>query len=88
MLNVKDIVEAVIVILKKNKYPGSYNLVNNKNFSINKIIQTFNNNNKKKIKIKWLTNKLIKEQIFKRIRLKNWSPKNSEINDIINIIKR
>tara|TARA_Y100000996_G_scaffold393908_1_gene357804 strand:- start:534 stop:1385 length:852 start_codon:yes stop_codon:yes gene_type:complete len=88
LLNVKDIVEAVIVILKKNKYPGSYNLVNNKNFSINKIIQTFNNNNKKKIKIKWLTNKLIKEQIFKRIRLKNWSPKNSEINDIINIIKR
>ena len=41
LLNVKDIVEAVIVILKKNKYPGSYNLVNNKNFSINKIIQTF-----------------------------------------------
>jgi nucleoside-diphosphate-sugar epimerase len=88
LLNVRDIIEAVIVVFKKNNQPGDYNLVNTRNFSINEIINTFNKNIKKRIKIKWITNKLIKERIFKKNRLKGWSPKNSKIVDIINIIKR
>ena len=88
LLNIKDIVKAIGVILRKNIIPGDYNLINNKNFSINTIIKNFNNRNKKKIKIKWLTNELIRERIYKKNKLVSWSPINSEINDIINIIKR
>ncbi len=71
-----------------NITPGNYNLVNNKNFSMNEVIKNFNKISKKKIKIKWLTNKLIKERIFVKDKLKGWSPKNSKIIDIINTIKR
>ncbi len=88
LLNIKDIVKAIGVILRKNIIPGDYNLINNKNFSINTIIKNFNNQNKKKIKIKWLTNELIRERVYKKNKLVSWSPINSEINDIINIIKR
>ena len=88
LLNIKDIVKAVGIILRKNITPGDYNLINNKNFSINEIIKTFNNNNKKKIKIKCLTNRLIKERVYVKNKLVGWSPKNSKIIDIINIIKR
>ena len=88
LLNIKDIVKAIGVILRKNIIPGDYNLINNKNFSINTIIKNFNNRNKKKIKIKWLTNELIRERVYKKNKLVSWSPINSEINDIINIIKR
>ncbi len=88
LLNIKDIIKAIRIILNKNITPGNYNLVNNKNFSINEIIKTFNNNSKKKIRIKWLTNKLIKERIYVKNKLIGWSPKNSKIIDIINIIKR
>ena len=88
LLNIKDIVKAVWIILNKDITPKNYNLVNNKNFSINEIIKTFNDNNKKKIRVKWLTNKLIKERIYVKNKLIGWSPKNSKITDIINIIKR
>ena len=87
LLNIKDIVKAVKIILEKNITSGDYNLVNNNSFSIKEIIKNFNTNNKKKIRIKWLTNKLIKELIYKKKKLIGWSPKNSKITDIANIIK-
>ena len=48
----------------------------------------FNLQSKKKLKIKWLSKRLIKEKIYKKNRLKNWSIKNSNIKDIIDIISQ
>ena len=85
LLNIKDIVNSISVIIK-NK-PGNYNLVNNKSYSMSQIVNAINNKNNKKIKIKWLSKKQIKEQIFKNKKLIGWTPKNSTIDDIVNVIK-
>ena len=50
--------------LDKNK-PDHYNLVNTKNYSIAKIINTNNEKSNKKIKVNWTNNKLVKQRIFK-----------------------
>ena len=85
LLNIKDIVNSISVIIK-NK-PGYYNLVNNKSYSMSQIINRINNKNNKKIKIKWLSKKQIKERIFKNKKLIGWMPKNSTIDDIVSVIK-
>ena len=85
LLNIKDIVNSISVIIK-NK-PGNYNLVNNKSYSMSQIVNAINNKNNKKIKIKWLSKKQIKERIFKNKKLIGWTPKNSTIDDIVNVIK-
>jgi UDP-glucose 4-epimerase len=85
LLNIKDIINSLSVIIK-NK-PGNYNLVNSKYYSISQIINTINKKNKKKIKVKWSSNKTIKERIFKNKKLIGWVPKNSAIDDIVNVIK-
>ena len=85
LLNIKDIINSLSVIIK-NK-PGNYNLVNSKYYSISQIINTINKKNKKKIKVKWSSNKTIKERIFKNKKLIGWVPKNSTIDDIVNVIK-
>ena len=85
LLNIKDIVNSISVIIK-NK-PGYYNLVNNKSYSMSQIINRINNKNNKKIKIKWLSKKHIKERIFKNKKLIGWMPKNSTIDDIVSVIK-
>lgn len=85
LLNIKDIVNSISVVIK-NK-PGHYNLVNNKNYSMSQIINRINNKNNKKIKIKWLSKKQIKERIFKNKKLVGWMPKNSTIDDIVSVIK-
>ena len=51
------------------------------------IIQIFNKENDRKIKIKWLSNKLIKEKSLSYKKLKSWKPIKSNISDIIKIIK-
>ena len=56
------------------------------NFKINNIIQMLNENNYKKIKVRWLSNKLIKEKTLPYKRLKNWKPTKSNISDIVKII--
>ena len=86
LLNISDIVDSVSVIFKNKNKPGQYNLVNTKNYSIAKIINRINKKNEKKIKVKWLRNKLINERIFKNKKLIGWYPKNSTINDIIKVI--
>ena len=85
LLNIKDIVNSISVIIK-NK-PGHYNLVNNKNYSMSQIINAINNKNNKKIKIKWLSEKQIKERIFKNKKLIGWTPKNSTLDNIVSVIK-
>ena len=87
LLNIEDIINSISVVLKNKNKPGHYNLVNNKNYSILQIINTINKKNNKKIKIKWLSNKQIKERIFKNKKLIGWTPKNSTIDDIVGVIK-
>ena len=84
LLNIKDVVNSIQTILK-NK-PGQYNLVNNKNYSMKSIIDIINKRNTKKIKIIWISNKVIKERIYSNKNLNGWSPQNSTLNDIVDII--
>jgi len=86
LLNVKDVVDAIIILLKKKIKPGKYLIKNKKNYKIIDIISTYNKNAKTKIKIKWLSNKFIKEKIYSYPVLPGWSPKLSNINNIINNI--
>jgi len=88
LLNVIDIVNAVNLILKGKIKPESYILKNNRNFSISKIIDSINSFSTKKIKVKWLSNKIIKEKLYNHKQLKQWRPINSSIKDIADIIKK
>ena len=86
LLNVKDIISAIKLILKKNYKSDTYILKNKNNFKIYDIIKKIEKYSQKKIKVKWLSNKIIKEKIYKFKTLKGWKPKNSDIKDIIRII--
>lgn len=88
LLNVKDIVAAVNMIIKKNIASGNYTLKNKKTFSISKIISTLNATSESKIHIKWISNKILKEKIYNYKALKGWHPINSKIGDIVDLIKR
>ena len=88
LLNVKDIFGAINIVIKKNIAPGEYLLKNNKTFPILKIINTLNATSQRKIRIKWLSNKVIKEKIYKYRHLKNWRPHYSSITDIVDLIKK
>ena len=88
LINVSDINNAIELILKSNFKSGSYSLNNRKDFKITEIIDAINNNLNKKIKVVWLSNKIIKEKIYKFKFLKNWKTNNSKIKDIIGIITR
>ena len=88
LINVSDINNAIELILKSNFKSGSYSLNNRKDFRITDIIDGINNNLNKKIKVIWLSNKIIKEKIYKFKFLKNWKTNNSKIKDIIGIITR
>ena len=85
LLNVTDVENAIDLILKRNYRSDTYILENNRNF---KVIDLINNINKKrkKIKVKWLSNKILKEKTYKFTVLKNWKPINSKIEDIVKII--
>ncbi len=87
LLNVKDIVHAVNIILKKKITPNNYILKNNNSYSILKIIDKLNSSSDKRIKIKWLSNRVLKEKIYNYKKLKGWRPNNSKIKDIIDLIK-
>ena len=88
LINVDDILNALDIILQNKCLAGDYNLVNPKNIRISEIVSKFNSQNKKKLKIKWLSKKLLKEKIYKKKVIKNWHLKNSRIEDVINIISK
>jgi len=88
LLNVKDICDAVDLILNKNIKPQTYVLKNKQTFSIYKIINSLNMMSEKKIKINWLSKKIVKEKIYNYKQLKKWHPNNSKIQDIIDSIRK
>ena len=87
LLNVLDIIDAINLIINRNIKPNTYLLKNLISFKLVNIINFFNKNNNKKIKVKWLSNKLIDEKIYPYNQLKNWKPKKSKLIDVIKIIK-
>ena len=86
LLNVADIISAIKIILKKNIPPKKYLLTNRVHTNISDLVKTFNNQNQKKLKIKWLSNRLIKDKIYPYDKLKGWKPRNSYVRDILNYI--
>ena len=88
LLNVIDINNAVRLILKKNYKSGTYLLKNERDFKVSDIIDGINKHSYKRIKIRWLSNNIIKEKTFKFKTLKNWKSNNSKIEDIVRIITK
>lgn len=85
LVHIDDIVNAVKVIILNNTQPAKYILKNSKYLSIFELIKNINKK-KNKIKVKWLSNTLIKDRIFKYKKLKSWKPKKSGIKNIKNLI--
>ncbi len=86
LLNVSDIKNAIRLILKKDYKSNTYLLQNKYDFKISDIIADINKYSDNKIKIKWLSNAIIKEKTYKFRSLKNWKPCNSKIEDLVKVI--
>jgi len=87
LLNILDLISAIKLILKRKIKPDTYLLKNKKNINIHNVIQEFNKKFKKKIKIRWVSNKIINDKIFSFKELKYWKPENSNILNIIEFLK-
>ena len=86
LVNVIDITNCVNLIINKTIKPGNYSLVNSKNYSIADIISKHKKINKKKIRIKWLNNKIIKEKIYMHKKVPGWKLNYSNLGSIIDSI--
>ena len=86
IINVKDIISALKLILDKNITSGSYAIINKNDINIGDLIFKFNEEKNRKLKIKWQSKKIIKEKIIDYKMLPGWKPKNSSIDDLINYI--
>ena len=82
-----DIISAIEIILKKSVTPKKFLLINSAHTKIFDLVKTFNEKNQKKLKVKWLSNRLIKDKIYPYDKLKGWKPRNSYVRDIINYIR-
>jgi len=88
LLNVRDIARAVDIIIKNNIKNGKYLIKNNTNYKLVDLINAFNLKVKKKLKVKWLSNKIIKEKIYPYKKLVGWSPRESSKGHIIDLIHK
>ena len=88
LINIEDIVNVIKIILKDKIQSGKYILKNSNYINIYKLIRYINKDkeNTKKIKVKWLSNKLVKNKISKYKKLKSWKPKKSNIDNIKDLI--
>jgi hypothetical protein len=88
LLNVDDIVFGVCSLLKNKIKPGKYNMVNKKNFKAIDLIERIQKKGKFKIKIKWLSSRVIKEKIYKYKSLPKWNARSSRMDDLAKFILR
>ena len=88
LINVEDIIFAVKLICEKNIKSDRYLLKNIRSYKIDKIINNFNKKYSKKIKVKYISNTLIKEKTLSYNEFKSWKPLRSNITDIIENIKK
>ena len=73
-------------ILEKNLKPGTYVLKNKNDFCISRIIDNINNSSNKKIKINWLSKKVMKEKMYNYKNLTGCKPLKSKVNDLSRLI--
>jgi nucleoside-diphosphate-sugar epimerase len=87
LINIDDIVSAINLLIKKDIKGDKYVVKNKVSYKMIDLIKTFNLKNDINLKIKWLSNKIIKEKIYPYKKILGWKPKKSSIIDIIKIIK-
>jgi nucleoside-diphosphate-sugar epimerase len=87
IINIKDIITALNLILNTNIKGGNYALINKEYININNLVFKFNKINIKKLKFSWLSTKILKEKFINYKKIQGWKPANSSINDIIKYIK-
>ena len=86
VINVKDVLSGVNILLSRNVKTGNYSIKNKNYFDIYKLISVFNKNRDKKFKLNWKSNKLIKEKIMTFKKIPGWFPRNSNTEDLIKYI--
>ena len=86
LLNVKDIVTAVKIIVDKNIKPGKYNVTNNKNVKLYNLVKKIKKEKKFKSSIKFEKNPFRKEKIFYYKKLPRWQPSNSNFKELIKFV--
>jgi nucleoside-diphosphate-sugar epimerase len=87
IINIKDIITALNLILNRNIMGGNYALINKEYININNLFFKFNKINTKKLKFKWLSTKILKEKFVNYKKIHGWKPANSSIKDIIEYIE-
>ena len=86
LLNVKDIVAAVKIIVNKNVKPGKYNVTNNKNIKIYNLVKKIKKVKKIKNLIKFENNSFKNDRIFYYKKLPGWKPRYSSFKDLIRFV--
>lgn len=86
LLNVKDIVTAVKIIVDKNIKSGKYNVTNNKNVKLYNLVEKIKKEKKFKNSIKFEKNPFQKEKIFYYKKLPGWQPSNSNFKELIKFV--
>ena len=86
IINIKDIITALNLLLNTNIKSGNYALINKDYININNLVIKFNKIKKKKLKFNWMSTKVLKEKFINYKKIQGWKPLNSSIDDIINYI--
>lgn len=86
LLNIKDVVSAIKILLQKKIKPGNYNLLNRVNFKVYNLIKKLNEKKQSNIKFQWISSAVIKEKIYKNKKLPLWNPRYSDVNNLVNFI--
>ena len=87
LINVKDLNYLILKVLNNKVLPDRYIVCNPKDIKLIELIKNINKNNKKKIKINWVSKKIIRNKLVDYNSIKNWTPNESKIEDIISYIK-
>ena len=88
LLNVKDILQAVRLLLNKNINSGKYTLTNKNKFKLSYIIKKITKIKIPKCKFRWISSRIIKEKIYKNKKLPGWKPQFSDINYLAEFITK
>jgi nucleoside-diphosphate-sugar epimerase len=86
LLNIEDILSATKIIINQNIKPGKYNVINNKQTNVFKLIESVNKLSNKKILIRWGKQKVRKEKIYNYNKLPGWKATNSNFNNLIEFL--
>ncbi len=86
LINVKDIVIAINILLKKNFHSDNFSILNKKNTDVVKLISNYNKTKQTKIKFKFKGQIISNNKILKYKTIPGWKPQNSSSRDMIRYI--